>query len=382
MSENVFSGWEDATTTEDFFSDLDQETVEQDSTKEVIEEITKEEEVESKGETSVKDEDLFGSFDEEDDKDIERVDDDEEDEDEVEAKSSGTVSVLNTLKEKGLLDFELEEGEELTEELAEDLLEDKFEETIEERIKDKIGDLPEDVKLFMQFALKGGSLSEFIQQTGVGNSGTTLTEGMDLEDEKSQETIVRQILEEEGNDQETIETQVELLKDSDRLKTFAERKYNKWLTDVKAEKEELVKKQELQQRQLKEKIKEDKKRVNAILEEENIGGLTPTKNDVKTLASFLNDRSVKLQNGVTITELQKELYYEIPKNEKAMIQLALLVKNRNADGTFNFENLVKEAETKVTREIKKNIRRNKTAIPNSVNGKNKGGKTLADYFNN
>lgn len=381
MSENVFSGWEDATTTEDFFSDLDQESVGQDSAKEVIEEITKEEELESKEETSVKDEDLFGSFDEEDEKDIERVDD-EEDEDEVEDKSSGTVSVLNTLKEKGLLDFELEEGEELTEELAEELLEEKFEETIEERIKEKIEDLPEDVKLFMQFALKGGSFSEFIQQSGIGSSGTTLTEGMDLEDEKNQEAIVRQILEEEGNDQETIETQVELLKDSDRLKTFAERKYKKWLADVKEQKEELVRKQELQQRQLKEKIKEDKKKVNAILEEENIGGLTPTKDDKKTLASFLNDRTVKLQNGVTITELQKELYYEIPKNDKAMVQLALLVKNRNADGTFNFDNLVKEAETKVTREIKKNIRRNKTAIPNSGGNKNKGGKTLADYFNN
>src|SRR5690606_16618493 len=138
------------------------------------------------------------------------------------------------------------------------------------------------------------------------------------EDEKTQETIVRQILEEEGNDQETIETQVELLKDSDRLKTFAERKYKKWLADVKEQKEELVKKQELQQRQIKEKIKEDKKKVNTILEEENIGGLTPTKDDKKTLASFLNDRTVKLQNGVTITELQKELYYEIPKNAKAM----------------------------------------------------------------
>lgn len=377
MSENVFSGWEDATTTEDFFSDLDQESVEQDSTKEVIEEITKEEEIETKEETSDKDEDLFGSFDEEDEKDIEKVDDDE-----VEDKSSGTVSVLNALKEKGLLDFELEEGEELTEELAEELLEEKFEETIEERIKEKIEDLPEDVKLFMQFALKGGSFSEFIQQSGIGNSGPTLTEGMDLEDEKNQEAIVRQILEEEGNDQETIETQVELLKDSDRLKTFAERKYKKWLADVKEQKEELVRKQELQQRQLKEKIKEDKKKVNAILEEENIGGLTPTKDDKKTLASFLNDRTVKLQNGVTITELQKELYYEIPKNDKAMVQLALLVKNRNADGTFNFDNLVKEAETKVTREIKKNIRRNKTAIPNSGGNKNKGGKTLADYFNN
>lgn len=381
MSENVFSGWEDATTTEDFFSNLDQESVEQDSTKEVIEEITKEEEIETKEETSDKDEDLFGSFDEEDEKDIEKVDDEDED-DEVEDKSSGTVSVLNTLKEKGLLDFELEEGEELTEELAEELLEEKFEETIEERIKEKIEDLPEDVKLFMQFALKGGSFSEFIQQSGIGNSGPTLTEGMDLEDEKNQEAIVRQILEEEGNDQETIETQVELLKDSDRLKTFAERKYKKWLADVKEQKEELVRKQELQQRQLKEKIKEDKKKVNAILEEENIGGLTPTKDDVKTLASFLNDRTVKLQNGVTITELQKELYYEIPKNDKAMVQLALLVKNRNADGTFNFDNLVKEAETKVTREIKKNIRRNKTAIPNSGGNKNKGGKTLADYFNN
>ena len=97
----------------------------------------------------------------------------------------------------------------------------------------------------------------------------------------------------------------------------------------------------------------------------------------------MNDKVVKLNNGNTITTMQKELFIDLPKNEKALIQLATLLRNRNEDGTFNFESIIKKAATEVSRTVKENIRRNKSSIPASTTSKNKQSeKSLADYFNN
>ena len=57
-----------------------------------------------------------------------------------------SVSVVSKLKEKGFIDFELEEGEELTEELAEEILEEGFEVKINEKIDELFKDLPDNVR--------------------------------------------------------------------------------------------------------------------------------------------------------------------------------------------------------------------------------------------
>ena len=144
----------------------------------------------------------------------------------------------------------------------------------------------------------------------------------------------------------------------------------------------------IQQEQAKEAekkaIKEAKARVSTFVNtNEEIEGIRFTKEDKKVLASYMNDKVVKLNNGNTITTMQKELFIDLPKNEKALIQLATLLRNRNEDGTFNFESIIKKAATEVSRTVKENIRRNKSSIPASTTSKNKQSEqSLADYFNN
>ena len=96
----------------------------------------------------------------------------------------------------------------------------------------------------------------------------------------------------------------------------------------------------------------------------------------------MNDKTIKLQNGASISEMQKELFYDLPKNKEAFMQLAVLLKNRNEDGTFNFERIEKQTKSKLAREVKASIRRSKTSIPTSVSNKKSSVKALADYFNN
>lgn len=361
--------WEEASTTEDFFSQIDTPVGDATSVEEVIEQITKEEDVEVP-ENPVNEEDLFAE-----------ADSSEEAEDPIEEENTvGNISALNLLKERGLIDFELEEGEELTEELADEILEDKYEETIEERIKEKLTTLPEDAQQLIQFVLKGGSVGDFVKSS-VGNTSTNISENMDIDEESNQELIIRELLEEEGEDAEFIETQLELLKESGKLKMFAEKKYNKWLKDNKEKRVQLLKDQEERKANVVKAVREAKRKVTSLLSNaEDIGGVEPSKEDRKVLPSFMNDKTIKLQNGAEISEMQKELFYELPKNETAMVQLAILLRNRNADGTFNFDRIANKVRTKVVNNIKQDVRRGKTAIPKSADKKFKAEKSLADYF--
>ena len=374
----AFEGWEEAQTTEDFFSALDDNTEIGTSAEEIIDKVIEEEDIvidknKPKAEAS-----LF------DDEDIENGGGEsfEEDDEENDSKTPATanISLLNSLKDRGLLEYELEEGVELTEELADELIEDRFEETIDERIKDKLSALPEDAQEAIQFVLQGGSFSDYIR-TITSDSGLSLSEDMDLESEKNQILVLQEILGQEEDDEEFIESQIEALKDNGKLKVFAEKKFAKWLAETKAKKTALLQEQAAKKIEVKNTIKESKRKVTEVLtKSEDIGGLQPSKEDKKEVASYMNDRAVALQNGAEITEMQKELFYELPKNETAMIQLAILLRNRNEDGTFNFESIINKTKTKLAKDIKDNVRRGNSGLPGSAEKKSRTDKSLAAYF--
>lgn len=369
-----FDNWDNAETTEDLFSEVNNEEVSTDDTsaEEVVKKLTEETEEIGNEQLSQQEEDLFEKEDEE---NTDFSTDNEEEE--VEGSN---ITVLKTLKEKGFLDFELEDDAELTEELAEELIEDKFEETIEERIKEKMTGLPEEAQQILQYVLNGGSVGDYLNQVSNTSKGQ-LTEDLDLSLESNQALVVREILAGEDFDEETIETQISLLKDSGKLESFAAKKFEKWVEDTKKVKNNLIKEQEQRKREIKETIRESKKKISETLSEvEEIGGLETSRDDKRVLPSYINDRSVKLQNGAEISQLQKELFYDLPKNDKAMIQLAILMRNRNKDGTFNFDNIAKKIQTNITKDLKQNLRRSKPNVPKSgIKGSSKG-KSLADYF--
>ena len=373
----AFEGWEEAQTTEDFFSALDDNTEIGTSAEEIIDKV-----IEEEGNTPDKNKPTIETslFD---DEDIENGGGESFEEDEEDNKNTPTtanISLLNSLKDRGLLEYELEEGVELTEELADELIEDRFEETIDERIKDKLSALPEDAQEAIQFVLQGGSFSDYIR-TITSDSGLNLSEDMDLESEENQILILQEILGQEEDDEEFIESQIEALKDNGKLKVFAEKKFAKWLTETKAKKAALLQAQTAKKIEAKNTIRESKRKVTEVLtKSEDIGGLQPSKEDKKEVASYMNDRAVALQNGAEITEMQKELFYELPKNETAMIQLAILLRNRNEDGTFNFESIINKTKTKLAKDIKDNVRRGNSGLPGSAQKKSRTDKSLAAYF--
>ena len=85
-----------------------------------------------------------------------------------------------------------------------------------------------------------------------------------------------------------------------------------------------------------------------------------------------------MNNGAVVTPFNQALM-ETMQNEKASIQLAVLLKNRKEDGTFDFSQIEKTATTKIAREVKNNLRQNKETPRKSIET-NSQSRSLADYF--
>lgn len=389
QSLDEFQGWEELSSQEDFFSKmeddivtdepnpLDQEDPEIDSLgEESKDEITDEPVVPVNNEP-----DLFGADDAEDDDEGE-----EEEQEEGSTFVSDNISTVSFLREKGILDFELEEGEELTEDLAKnylDNLEDNYDEAIDKRLEGLFKDLPEEIKQMNKYVLGGGDMNEFMQAlTKVNAPG--ITEDLDIEDEANQEAVMKTMLSQEGHDEEYIKAQIEFLKDSGRLASISGTQFEKWKTGRK----EYLADQTLAQ---KEKVKEERARLKKersemesyLQEKEKIHGLTVSKRDKESLPAYLMDKTVKLENGQSITQMQKELFYEVMQDKDASLQLAMLLKNRNKDGSFNFDSVKNSVKTDLTKNVKNNLRRAKSNVPQgseSQTTKNTN-KSLADFFN-
>lgn len=388
-----FKGWDQFASEEDFFAKAGEDTADTSSTKakNVIQQASEEDDEgddPDKSKTSATKEQDFFAVAAKEENEIDQGDavntatGDNDEEDEEQEQVGTTIGTLNFLKEKGLVDFELEDGQELTEELAEELIEDKFEENVESTVKELMKDLPLEVQQLNQYILKGGNFSTFI--ASVAKAGSPAISGnLDLEQEGDQETVVRETLKDEGYDNEYIEAQTKFLKDSGMLKSTSEKMYGKKKKKEEAIQAQLVQQQEDAKIAQKEALKKAKQSVTTYLSDNTeIGALTVNREDKKQLPSYMNDKNVKLQNGAVITELEKDLFYDLRQNEEAYMQLALLMRNRNEDGTFNFESIVKDAKTKVAKEVKDNVRRSKNGTPNKSKGtKPKRNLSLAEIFN-
>lgn len=314
-------------------------------------------------------------------------DDEGNDEDDTKSKKTSkaskidSASTLNFLKDKGLVDFELEEGEELTPELADEILEDKFEEGIESRIEELFGELPQIVKDINKYAMDGGDLNKFFN-TVTNKATAKITADIDLGKEENQELIVKEILAQEDNDEEYINTQLEFLKDSGKLKMFAEKKFDKWKKGNEKEQAALVQQQADAKRVQKENLRKYKSSVSKfVTDSEEIGSIKLSRVDKKEIPSYMADKTIKLDNGAVITQRDKDLY-EVLQDETASIQLAKLLRSRNKDGSFNFKDIETTVKTKVAKEVKANVRRNKTNTPKKSisQGKSSQNRSLADYF--
>jgi hypothetical protein len=363
----TFQGFDSLASEEDFFSkDTFIEEEEEETSSGTGD--TGEEEEEEQGKTKPKkkeeeEEDMFSEI-------SNQEEEDEEDDDTP--KSTGVRELIKSHysdiydeeKDKDLTDAEL------------------FEKAIEARFEESFQELPDVAKEFNRFVLKGGNAEDFFKTIANQYSQPELTEKLDMTQEKNQELVIRRMLEKEGNDAEEIETQLQYYKDAGKLETLATKKFEKWKQEKQAIAAQMAQKRLEDARAEKAKIKEEKTKLNEILKQKDkIGDIPFTPEDKRKLSSYLIDKTVKLSNGSAITQFQKELYYDLPNNEDAFIQLGVMMRNRKNDGTFDFEAIKEELESNISNKARKTIRNSEGKHAKSSGGRRKiQKKSISEIF--
>lgn len=293
----------------------------------------------------------FGEYideDNEEDDDIVKAPKGDKDKEAV-ATQVDSKSTLTFLKEKGLVDFELEEGEELTDELAEEKLEDYFDSAIEQGVEESIKDLPDALKNMIKFVSKGGNFDSLLAGM-VNNVKSGINKNSDIEQEDVQILAVRKDLEKNGYDADYIDTHIQVLKDSGKLATIAKKVFDKDIAEQEnfeqAELQRITKANE----EAKRKQREFKSSLSShVTSLKDINGLTLTPAEQKELPSYIADANVELENGKIVSGLQRDLF-KIYGDKDKLTLLAKLVKS-----DFDFSSLTKKQETKRSKEIRENI---------------------------
>jgi len=291
-----------------------------------------------------------------------------------------SISALALMKGKGLIEYELEEGETLTDSRAAEILEDSMDGGFETKLEELFDGLPDIVKQMNKFAIKGGDINTFLDTVAMQNE-KGIKSDMDMEDEANQELVIRNGLKEEEYDDEYIDAQIEFLKDSKRMGAQAKTHYKKWGEKRAAEQEAILTSQNNKAKADKVSRRELKGKVSTFLKEtEAVTGFTVTAKDRKALPDYMSDRTIKLENGNQVTGMQKDLM-RVLNSPTGSIQMAKLLKAASKAGELIFDEIKKDTETKVTKQVRDNVRRNKKSVIESGSSGAKSKRALTDYFN-
>jgi hypothetical protein len=373
-----FAGWEDSSQQHDFFGEtnLVEDVVTSVEKDDVAETAKKKEEEEKNLEEEKILEDQFKDF----TSTVSKKDDEEDDTTGAPA-STGTSNIsskttLEFLKEKGLVDFELEEGQELTEEDAEHLLEDSWEQSLEKEVEATIKDLPDELKQLIKFASKGGDVGELLGKM-IQTATSGINKNSDIENEDVQVLAVTMELRNQGHDQEYIDSQIEFLKEKDKLEGIAKKSFNRIVAAQEEETAGEVDRQKQAVEYRKKQAREYKTNITTHINSlDEMGGLPISKQDKTTLPTYISEPTVELQDGRVVSEMQADLFKVMADRDKIVL-LAKLLKS-----DFDFSSIERKKQSQAARGIKDELQRvDKTQRLSNSGGESKSSKKAVwDYL--
>jgi len=365
-----FAGWEDTSQQHDFFGETNLEVDVVDVT---LKDEVKTEEAEAKEKEEKEEKELideqFSSF--------EKPSKVETEEDNVKTpsdkKEPATVvnnkQTLEFLKEKGLVDYELEEGKELSEEEAEHLLEDSWEKALELEVEATIKDLPQDIKDLVKFASKGGNVGELLGKM-IQHATSGITKDSDIDNEDVQVLAVTMDLKSQGYDQEYIDSQIEFLKEKDKLEGIAKKSYDKIIANQESETAGQVERQKDIADNRKKQAREYKTNITSHINSlSETGGLPLSKQDKTTLPTYISEPNVELQDGRYVSEMQADLFKVMADKDKIVL-LAKLLKT-----DFDFSAIERKKQTQAARGVREAVERvDRKELSNSESGDHRSNK--------
>lgn len=302
---------------------------------------------------------------------------DDEDLDNAAPMASGvgsTVNFIKRLRDRKILSLKDDQMPK-NEREAREQLEDYMALSVENRVEEMINEVPEVVQNLIKFTLNGGDAHQFINDI-VNNRPKVLSANMDLSDPRNQELVIRTQLYADGYDDDFVDTQIDFLKDNGRMELTAKAHYKRWEKMEEARHQQMAK----QQREAVQAEKERRRKLRNEVHEmvatkEAIGGVKLTPKDKKHLPDYMTDRKVQLKNGQIVTEMQRDLIEVLSNDEKAILLAKLL------SSGFDLKEVEMMITTKVTDQIKQDVRRTQNlAMPTSSGSGTGSRRSLADMF--
>lgn len=310
--------------------------------------------------------------------------DSEEDEDTSEYTDGQyeRFGALEYLRKQGYINDWDEDVRNYSEDDLDVFIQDRMDDMVNAKLRGALQQLPDIVQQLNEFALSGGDVRTFFSQIAQQNQ-RGIVEGMDMTDPYNQETVVYNTLQSQGYPPEYIQSQIEFLKTSNNLQSHANAYYNQFIAQRRAQMDAMVKKQQEQEYRARQAFAQQRQALDSYVQSVNeVAGLPLSLRDKKELTDYMLTPAYTLEDGSTITQLQKDLYYDLIQNQETAVQLALLLKNRNSDGSLNLSSIKRQVETEVTRKTKANLRRQNRNTPSSNSGKypTYKQKSLDSYF--
>jgi hypothetical protein len=374
-----FAGWEDTSQQHDFFGETNLvedvvTTVEKDD---VVDPAKKaEEEAKAKEDQELIDE-QFKEF-----SGVSKVSSEDDDEDEDTSKKGEPASVVSPkttlafLKERGLVDYELEEGQELSDDDADNLLEDSWEKSVEAEVEATIKELPDELKQLIKFASKGGDVGELLGKM-VQHATSGINKNSDISNEDVQVLAVTMDLRNQGYDQEYIDDQIEFLKEKDKLEGIAKKSFDKIVAEQETETAGQVQRQKEALEYRKKQAREYKTNITSHINSlDEMGGLPISKQDKTVLPTYISEPTVELQDGRVVSEMQADLFKVMADKDKIVL-LAKLLKS-----DFDFSAIERKKQTQAARGIREEVQRvDKTQrVTNSGGGQKPNKKAIWDMI--
>lgn len=266
-----------------------------------------------------------------------------------------SVATVEFLKEKGIINYELEEGVVLTDELAEEILTDNYEDSVDDAADEKIKALPDFLKTLIQVALKNGDVVGTLTNL-LPTAKSGINKDLDMEQESNQELVMQFNLAGQGYDNEYIASHIQVLKDTGKLKDMSEKIKEKVVADNAKLETEAVQRAARQKETEKEDKRQYKAGITTLVVEKNVAkGIAITKKDKEILPSYIADATVVLEGGRTITPMQQAIFSLYGKgNEEKLIAIAKILHS-----DFDLTSVAKNATSQQARQIRDNVQHTK-----------------------
>lgn len=319
-------------------------------------------------ESEIEDNDFTFQSSEEDEDDEEESDSDNSD------KPKGKTSltkIATMLKSNGFFsNVEIKEDEELTDERFLELQEQEHEARVDEALEEMMEGLDDDAAAFLKFKKQGGDTKKFFE---IYNKTLAAPSG-NIEEESYQEKVARYYYENiEDLDSEDIDDKIEWLKESGKLKKYAEKFDGK----VKVLKDEQL---AAEQAAIKNNTKAREDNAKAFLStiEKTLSEVTQEGNFVfdakikEALKPFITKATVKTGKNTYKTGMQVKLGEALNDPKKLIIMAKLLYND------FDTTDILEMGGTKLSKSTKANVRREAPTPTNSGTGRTTK-RSLADY---